>query len=257
MGHYLLDVADFPERAPRKTPSYGNQGMVRRVMHNNLFLMDVTSEIRMHPAGRGGPSLTFDGKEPKGTFEAELHPGGKGFPSLKMDSAELKHHHCKDTCSSDVGSSNVHVDSSRDTPIHAALTSSTLGEAVDGEKCDPREIVRKLHVNWGHASSQQLKRAMAEADGRANSLIQYVDEVVGNCDVCKAFDSAPAIPVAGTSSVSAFNEKLQVDLLFLDDIIVLHVLDLFSRYSLLAPVRSKNPEEVWDAFCNSWIAVFG
>ena len=98
---------------------------------------------------------------------------------------------------------------------------------------------------------------MAEADGRANSLIQYVDEVVRNCDVCKAFDSAPAIPVAGTSSVSAFNEKLQVDLLFLDDLIVLHVLDLFSRYSLLVPARSENPEEVWDAFCNSWIAVFG
>ena len=98
---------------------------------------------------------------------------------------------------------------------------------------------------------------MAEADGRTNSLVQYEDEVVGNCDVCRAFDSAPSIPVAGTSSVSASNEKLQIDLLFLGDIIVLHVLDLLSRYSLLAPARSKNPEEVWDAFCNSWIAVFG
>ena len=112
-----------------------------------------------------------------------------------------------------MGSSNLHVGSPRDTPIHAALTSSTLGEAVDGEKCDPREIVRKLHVNWGHASSQQLKRAMAEADGRANSSAQFVGEVVRNCDVCRAFDSAPPIPVAGTSSVSALNEKRQIDLL--------------------------------------------
>ena len=30
VGHYLLDVADFPERAPRRTPTYGNQGMERR-----------------------------------------------------------------------------------------------------------------------------------------------------------------------------------------------------------------------------------
>ena len=99
-------------------------------------------------------------------------------------------------------------------------------------------------MNWGHASAQQLKRTMVEADGRAGSLVQYVDEVVRNCEVCRAFDMAPSIPIAGTSTVSAFNEKLQIDLLFLDEHIVLHVLDIFSRYSLMVPVRSKNPEEV-------------
>ena len=123
----------------------------------------------MHPAGRGGPSLTFDCKEPKQVIGDELHPGGKGFPSLRTDGAELKPIPEQESRSTDVGSSSLHVGSPRDTPIHTALTSPTLGEAVDGEKSDPREIVRKLHVNWGHASSQQLKRAMAEADGRANS----------------------------------------------------------------------------------------
>ena len=46
-------------------------------------------------------------------------------------------------------------------------------------------------------------------------------------------------------------------LLFLADLIGLHVLDLFSRYSLLVPVRSKNPEEVRDTFRTSRIAVLG
>ena len=44
---------------------------------------------------------------------------------------------------------------------------------------------------------------------------------------------------------------------FLDDIIALHVLALFSRYSFLVPDRLKNPGEVWDAFCTSRIAEFG
>ena len=57
--------------------------------------------------------------------------------------------------------------------------------------------------------------------------------------------------------MSAFNEKLQIDLLFLDDLVALHVMDMFSKYSLLIPVRSKNPQEVWGAFCNSWLSVFG
>ena len=54
-----------------------------------------------------------------------------------------------------------------------------------------------------------------------------------------------------------FSEKVHVDLLFSDDLIVLHTLDLYSRYSLLVPARPKNPVEVWDAFCASWIAGLG
>ena len=122
---------------------------------------------------------------------------------------------------------------------------------MDGEKSDPREIVRRIHANWGHASSQQLKRTRALADGKADGLIALADDVVRECETFRAFDVAPAIPVAGTSSVSSFNEKVQVDLLFSGDLIALHVLDLFSRYSPLSPVRSKGPEEARDTFCAS------
>ena len=80
--------------------------------------------------------------------------------------------------------------------------------------------------------------------------------MVRECDVCRAFDAAPSIPVSGASSVAACKEKVQVDLLFLDDIIVLHAVYLFSRHSILVPVRSKNPDKVWDAFRTSRIAVF-
>ena len=48
-----------------------------------------------------------------------------------------------------------------------------------------------------------------------------------------------------------FNERVQMDLLFLDDLIALHIMDVFSKYSILTRVRSKNPQEVWDAFVSS------
>ena len=34
-------------------------------------------------------------------------------------------------------------------------------------------------------------------------------------------------------------------------------MDVFSKYSILTPVRSKNPLEVWDAFVACWIGIFG
>ena len=77
----------------------------------------------------------------------------------------------------------------------------------------------KLHINWGHASVTQIKRVLVDAEGGAQPLIQHVNEVASQRDTCKAFEQAPHIPISGTSTVSMFNERLQIDLLFLDDII--------------------------------------
>ena len=96
-----------------------------------------------------------------------------------------------------------------------------------------------------------------DAEGDAQSLVHHVDEVVAQCDTCEAFDKAPHIPISGTSTVSMFNERLQMDLLFLDDIVALHIKDVFPKYSILTRVRPKNPQEVWDAFVSSWVGVFG
>ena len=83
-----------------------------------------------------------------------------------------------------------------------------------------------------------------------------MDDVVRGCDVCRVLDVAPSIPASGASSVASISERVQGDLLFLDDFIVLRALDLLPRYSFLVPVRSKKPGEVWDAFRTSRIAVF-
>ena len=62
-------------------------------------------------------------------------------------------------------------------------------------------------------------------------MVNFVDDVLDHCDVCRAFDEAPHVPVAGTHAVSMFNEKVHVDPLFLDDLIAVHAMDMFSKYS--------------------------
>ena len=90
-----------------------------------------------------------------------------------------------------------------------------------------------------------------DAEGDTQYLVQHVGDVVAQCDVRKAFEKAPHIPISGTSSASTSNERLQMDLLFLGDIIALHSVGVFSKYSSLARVRSKNPQENWDACFSS------
>ena len=84
----------------------------------------------------------------------------------------------------------------------------------------------------------------------------YVDAVLGNRDVCRAFDTAPHVPSAGAATVSAFNEEAQVDLLFLGCLVVAHALGFF-KYSPRRPVQSENPQELWDVCCARWSGVLG
>ena len=52
-----------------------------------------------------------------------------------------------------------------------------------------------------------------------------------------------------------FNEKAQVDLLVSDYLIASHTMDIFLKYSLLHPVQSKNPQEVWGALCGGGLVL--
>ena len=88
-------------------------------------------------------------------------------------------------------------------------------------------------------------------------MVNFVGDVLEHCGVCEAFDKAPHVPTARTSTVAAFNEKVQVDLLFLGNLIVLRAMDLFSENSLLLPAQCENPQEVRDAFCGGWLGAFG
>ena len=140
----------------------------------------------------------------------------------------------------------------------AAPNTSHAGEAgipinlVDPDNTTARLVAKKLQVNWGHVSAPQLKRILPDADGVGATKLKVADFVVGERDVCAAFDKAPRPPLAGASLASALN-----DLLSLDYVAALHPMDPFSRSSVLVPASPKNPPEEWGAFTASRITVFG
>ena len=76
----------------------------------------------------------------------------------------------------------------------SASKAATMGASRDGCLAGPKKIVMKFHVNWGHASAQQLRQLLADPD-RANAhLLACVDEVAWQCGVCWACDKAPRVP---------------------------------------------------------------
>ena len=70
-------------------------------------------------------------------------------------------------------------------------------------------------------------------------------------------DEAPRAPAAGTSTVTVFNEKLQMGILLFGDIIAVRATGVPSKYSLRILARARNSQEISDVFCGSRIGVFG
>ena len=120
-------------------------------------------------------------------------------------------------------------------------TAVTLRNARDESASGPGGIITKLHVTSGQAPDRQLKRASADSESGNSHLVHHVDEALEHCKIRRATNKAPHVPIAGTAARSIFHEKVQVGLLFLDDIIELRAMEIFPENSLLPPVHSKNP----------------
>ena len=84
-------------------------------------------------------------------------------------------------------------------------------------------------VKWGHAPARQLKRVLVASASDIMGLLGCVNDALQPCDAHRAFDTVPHLLIAGTSSVSSSNEKLQVDLGFLSDVIAPHAMDMFPK----------------------------
>ena len=59
----------------------------------------------------------------------------------------------------------------------------TLKDSADSGAEIGSGIVEKLHVIWGRASAQRLKRILADADGANYRLLDFADGVVGQSEV--------------------------------------------------------------------------
>ena len=109
-----------------------------------------------------------------------------------------------------------------------------------------RRTGRESHLDWRRASASQLTRILVDAESVSNTALKVAGDEVVQCEVRQVFDVAPHLPIAGTSVVSVFNEKVQVVPDCSDDFIALRANGHCSEYPLLARISSKRPPEVWD-----------
>ena len=125
------------------------------------------------------------------------------------------------------------------------------------EKERDKEML-KLHRQFGHASGDKLKKLLASAGCVDDDTLKSLEKVVRECDVCQRYGKTPSRPAVSLPMATDWNETISVDLHQLEPSLwFLHIIDMFTRYSAGAVVRTKSGVEIMEKFVKHWIGVFG
>ena len=81
--------------------------------------------------------------------------------------------------------------------------------------------------------------------------------MVNDCRVCQKLSKSIARPKLALRKSHSFNEVVALDIKFIDQIPILHLIDHATRYSMACRIRNKRAETIVEAIMNHWIRIFG
>ena len=130
------------------------------------------------------------------------------------------------------------------------------------ESVDPRKITEKLHRQFCHCSAERLNRLIKSSrlweHDRESEITNAVDKVTSKCNTCKIYKRAPAVPIVSLSLAHEFNETVAMDLIVITHgTYILHLIDMFTRYSVACVRKSKKQDVIVDGIMKIWISYFG
>ena len=115
----------------------------------------------------------------------------------------------------------------------------------------------KLHRQFVHPPMKKLKSLLQDSDQGKDEYSNLLEDIVNTGDMCKRYAETPSRPVVGLPVASQFNEKVSLDLKQWNGHWILHIIDMWSRYTVSVFINRKKPSDVIDALMQRWIAVFG
>ena len=93
---------------------------------------------------------------------------------------------------------------------------------------------------------------------REKEVIESVITVSKHCLACQRFKKTPPVPVVSLPISTTFNEAVSMDLIVVKQgKYILHLIDMFTRYSAACVRNSKRQEVIVDAIMKVWISYFG
>ena len=125
------------------------------------------------------------------------------------------------------------------------------------EEEDLKKNLLKLHAQFGHPAKQKLVYLLKNANMWESTFDKVLENIQNNCRICKQFTRTPARPVVAMPMAKSFNDTVCMDLKKWRGRWILHMIDMYSRYTQSVWVPRKYSREILDAILENWCGVFG
>jgi transposase InsO family protein len=122
---------------------------------------------------------------------------------------------------------------------------------------DREKVLLKLHRQFAHPSEKRLIALLEDANIWDENYRGVIDKIQQNCEICKVYARTPSRPVVALPMAKAFNDIVAMDLKKWGERWILHMVDMWSRYTVSCFIDRKNPKCVIDKIMGNWIAIFG
>ena len=120
-----------------------------------------------------------------------------------------------------------------------------------------QSVLNKLHCQFGHPNNEKLKKLIVDAKMWKDEYTHILEDIRSKCRICLEFSRTPEKSVVSLPFANCFNEALCVDLKKVDGGYILHMIDMFSRYTRSVFVVSKNSTLILDKILQEWVGIFG
>ena len=130
----------------------------------------------------------------------------------------------------------------------------SLAELTDKER---QKTLLKLHLQFGHASADKMIELLKDAKIWNNDYSPMMNTIVTKCEICQRFRKTPPKSAVAIPMAKNFNEVVSLDLKNWEDGYILHIIDMWSRYSASIFIKNKHPQSVIDQLMKRWISTFG
>ena len=116
--------------------------------------------------------------------------------------------------------------------------------------------LRKLHVRWFHCTSSRMA-SMLKAAGIPDKTLKLIDAVVSTCKICRLWTRPTNKSHTSTRLSVSFNEVIQMDILYYQEDVILHMIDEATRWTSACVLPSKSAHDICSSITNTWFRIFG
>jgi transposase InsO family protein len=124
-------------------------------------------------------------------------------------------------------------------------------------KGERRKKLHKLHSQFGHPAKDKLVSLMKNAGCWNDSFGDVLDNIHSKCRICKQFSKTPPRPVVALPLATDFNAVVCMDLKQWGHKWILHMIDMYTRYTVSVFLDRKLSTSVIDAVMINWVGLFG